>query len=203
MGPLVAPSWLADRLQDPGTVVLDATLPPVGVTPPVDTRSRYLDKHIPGAIFFDIEELSDHATTLPHMLPTPEAFSRSMSTLGIGDNMTIVVYEQQGVFSAPRAWWMLRHPWRTARLRPRRWPPRLDRSWPSNRIRHRPSRTGQLPREARPRRRQRPDATQRQHRKAPADSRCPFGRPLQRHSTGAAARSKLRPHARRHQRPIY
>ncbi len=92
----------------PGTVVLDATLPPVGVTPPVDTRSRYLDKHIPGAIFFDIEELSDHTTSLPHMLPTPEAFSRSMSTLGIGDNMTIVVYEQEGVFSAPRAWWMLR-----------------------------------------------------------------------------------------------
>jgi thiosulfate/3-mercaptopyruvate sulfurtransferase len=108
MGPLVAPSWLASRIEDPGTVVLDATLPPVGVTPPVDTRSRYLDKHIPGAIFFDIEELSDHTTSLPHMLPTPEAFSRSMSTLGIGDNMTIVVYEQQGVFSAPRAWWMLR-----------------------------------------------------------------------------------------------
>jgi thiosulfate/3-mercaptopyruvate sulfurtransferase len=108
MGPLVAPSWLAGRLQDPGTVVLDATLPPVGVTPPVDTRSHYLDKHIPGAIFFDIEELSDHATTLPHMLPTPEAFSRSMSAMGVGDSMTIVVYEQEGVFSAPRAWWTLR-----------------------------------------------------------------------------------------------
>jgi thiosulfate/3-mercaptopyruvate sulfurtransferase len=88
--------------------VLDATLPPVGVTPPVDTHSRYLQNHIPGAIFFDIEELSDHATTLPHMLPTPEDFSRSMSALGVGDNMTIVVYEQQGVYSAPRAWWMLR-----------------------------------------------------------------------------------------------
>lgn len=108
MNPLVAPSWLADRLQDPSTIVLDATLPPVGVTPPVDTHSRYLQNHIPGAIFFDIEELSDHATTLPHMLPTPEEFSRSMSALGVGDNMTIVVYEQQGVFSAPRAWWMLR-----------------------------------------------------------------------------------------------
>ena len=108
MNPLVAPSWLAARLQDPSTIVLDATLPPVGVTPPVDTHSRYLENHIPGAIFFDIEELSDHATTLPHMLPTPEDFSRSMSALGVGDNMTIVVYEQQGVFSAPRAWWMLR-----------------------------------------------------------------------------------------------
>jgi len=108
MNPLVTPEWLATRLQNPDTVVLDATLPPVGATPPIDTRARYLDKHIPGAIFFDIEELSDHSTPLPHMLPTPEDFSRSMSSLGVGDNMTIVVYEQEGVFSAPRAWWTLR-----------------------------------------------------------------------------------------------
>jgi thiosulfate/3-mercaptopyruvate sulfurtransferase len=108
MNPLVAPSWLATRLKDPSTIVLDATLPPVGVTPPVDSRSRYLENHIPGALFFDIEELSDHFTTLPHMLPTPENFSRSMSALGVSDDSTIVVYEQQGVFSAPRAWWMLR-----------------------------------------------------------------------------------------------
>jgi thiosulfate/3-mercaptopyruvate sulfurtransferase len=108
MNPLVTPSWLNSRLGDPGTVVLDATLPPVGVSPPVDTRARYVESHIPGAIFFDIDELSDHSTALPHMLPTPEAFSRSMSSLGVGDQMTIVIYEQEGVFSAPRAWWMLR-----------------------------------------------------------------------------------------------
>jgi len=108
MNPLVTPTWLAARLQDPNTIVLDATLPPVGVTPPVDTRPRYLEKHIPGAVFFDIEELSDPSTPLPHMLPTLEDFSRSMLSLGVGDNMTIVVYEQEGVFSAPRAWWMLR-----------------------------------------------------------------------------------------------
>jgi thiosulfate/3-mercaptopyruvate sulfurtransferase len=108
MNPLVAASWLASRLDDPSTVILDATLPPVGVTPPVDTRARYVAKHIPGAIFFDIDDLSDHSTSLPHMLPTPEAFSRSMSALGVGDEATIVAYEQEGVFSAPRAWWMLR-----------------------------------------------------------------------------------------------
>ena len=108
MNPLITASWLAGRLRAPGTVVLDATLPPVGVTPPPDTRARYLASHIPGAIFFDIDELSDHSTSLPHMLPTPEAFSRSMSALGIGDCDRIVVYEQEGVFSAPRAWWMLR-----------------------------------------------------------------------------------------------
>jgi thiosulfate/3-mercaptopyruvate sulfurtransferase len=108
MNPLVTPSWLSTRLHSPDTIILDATLPPVGVTPPIDTHARYLAAHIPGAIFFDIEELSDHGTQLPHMLPTPEAFSRSMSALGIADNATIVIYEQEGVFSAPRAWWTLR-----------------------------------------------------------------------------------------------
>jgi thiosulfate/3-mercaptopyruvate sulfurtransferase len=108
MNPLVPPSWLATRLQDPTTIVLDATLPPVGITPPVGTRARYLESHIPGAVFFDIEALSDHTTTLPHMLPTPEDFSRNMSALGVSDTSTIVVYEQQSVFSAARAWWMLR-----------------------------------------------------------------------------------------------
>jgi thiosulfate/3-mercaptopyruvate sulfurtransferase len=108
MNPLVTPAWLAARRQDPNTLALDATLPPVGVTPPIDTSARYLDKHIPGALFFDIEELSDHSTALPHMLPSAIAFSRSMSTLGVADSATIVIYEQEGVFSAPRAWWMLR-----------------------------------------------------------------------------------------------
>lgn len=108
MNPLVSPAWLADRLNRPDVVVLDATLPPVGVTPVVDTRGRYEEKHIPGAVFFDIDQLSDHNTTLPHMLPSEESFSQSMSELGIGDGMTIVIYEQAGVFSAPRAWWMLR-----------------------------------------------------------------------------------------------
>src|SRR5258705_8421541 len=108
MNPLVTTTWLSTRLQNPNTIILDATLPPIGVTPPIDTHARYLEKHIPGALVFDIEELSDHSTPLPHMLPTPEAFSRSMSSLGVGDDMTIVLYEQEGVFSAPRAWWTLR-----------------------------------------------------------------------------------------------
>jgi thiosulfate/3-mercaptopyruvate sulfurtransferase len=108
MNPLVTPTWLSAHLQNPDTIILDATLPPVGVTPPIDTRSRYLAKHIPGALFFNIEELSDHTTPLPHMLPTAEDFSRSMSSLGVSNNSTIVVYEQDGVFSAPRAWWTLR-----------------------------------------------------------------------------------------------
>jgi thiosulfate/3-mercaptopyruvate sulfurtransferase len=106
--PLVTPAWLAARIDDPGTVVLDATLPPMGVTPKVDTRARYLAQHIPGAVFFDIDELSDHSTALPHMLPGAADFARSMSQMGVGDRQTIVIYEQEGVWSAPRAWWMLR-----------------------------------------------------------------------------------------------
>jgi len=108
MNPLVSVTWLSDRLNDSQTVVLDATLPPVEVTPTVDTRGRHLEGHIPGAMFFDIDELSDHSTSLPHMLPTEEEFSRKMAEMGVGDGMTVVVYEQTGVFSAPRAWWMLR-----------------------------------------------------------------------------------------------
>jgi thiosulfate/3-mercaptopyruvate sulfurtransferase len=108
MDHFVTTSWLAGRPDDPAVVILDATLPPVGVTPPVDTRARYLAKHIPGAVFFDIEELSDRSSPLPHMLPAPEAFSRSMSALGISDSMAIVIYEQEGVFSGPRAWWTLK-----------------------------------------------------------------------------------------------
>jgi thiosulfate/3-mercaptopyruvate sulfurtransferase len=108
MNPLVTPEWLSTRLQNPNTIILDATLPPVGVTPPIDTHARYLAQHLPGALFFDIEELSDHSTPLPHMLPTAEDFSRSMSALGVANDMTIVIYEQEGVFSAPRAWWTLR-----------------------------------------------------------------------------------------------
>ena len=116
--PLVSPAWLAARL-DPASpasgpnpledlVILDATLPPVGVSPVVDTRARYLAEHLPGALFFDIEQHSDHATSLPHMLPSAEVFARSMAELGVSSSGTIVVYEQAGVFSAPRARWMLR-----------------------------------------------------------------------------------------------
>ncbi|MDE1176928.1 MAG: 3-mercaptopyruvate sulfurtransferase [Edaphobacter sp.] len=115
MNPLVSVSWLAERINDSNMdsnvdslVVLDATLPPVGVTPAVDTHARYVERHIPGAVFFDIDALSDHATSLPHMLQSDEEFSRNISALGIGDGMTIVVYEQEGVFSAPRARWMMK-----------------------------------------------------------------------------------------------
>lgn len=108
MNPLVSPSWLRERIGEPDLAVLDASLSPPGAAPAIDTAARYLANHIPGAVFFDIEALSDRSTSLPHMLPAAEDFARAMSELGVGDGMTLVVYEQQEMFSAARAWWMLR-----------------------------------------------------------------------------------------------
>ncbi len=108
MDPLVSVSWLAAHLSEQNLLVLDATLPVIGVQPRIDPRAGYTEQHIPGAVFFDIEALSDKATALPHMLATEESFGKRMSELGVGDAMTLVVYEAEGVFSAPRAWWMLR-----------------------------------------------------------------------------------------------
>lgn len=108
MNLIVSTQWVADRLGDKKLVLVDATMPPVGVTPAVDTRGRYVAEHLPGAVFFSIDDLSDHSSGLPHTLPSAESFGESMEALGIGKDDTIVVYEQVGVFSAPRAVWMLR-----------------------------------------------------------------------------------------------
>jgi thiosulfate/3-mercaptopyruvate sulfurtransferase len=108
MDQLVSPAWLKEHLSDSDVIVLDATLPAVGVTPVVDVHALYLEAHIPGAVFFDIEALSDHQTSLPHMLPSPDVFARRMSELGVSSAAHLIVYEQQPVFSAPRAWWTLR-----------------------------------------------------------------------------------------------
>jgi thiosulfate/3-mercaptopyruvate sulfurtransferase len=105
---LVNVEWVAARLGEPGLVILDATLPPVGVMPKVDTRGRYLAEHLPGAVFFDIDALSDHSSGLPHTMPSAESFAANLSAMGVSDEATIVVYEQEGIFSSPRALWMLR-----------------------------------------------------------------------------------------------
>jgi thiosulfate/3-mercaptopyruvate sulfurtransferase len=103
---LVSTDWLHDRLKAPDLAVLDASwyLPAQNR----DGKAEYLARHIPGAVHFDIEEISDHSSSLPHMMPPPEQFARQMGELGIGDRMTIVVYDGAGLFSAPRVWWMLR-----------------------------------------------------------------------------------------------
>lgn len=103
---LVTAQWLQDHLDAPDIVVVDGSyyLPAMKR----NAREEYLAGHIPGAIYFDIDAISDHSSSLPHMLPSPEAFSSAMRNLGIGDGTTIVVYDGVGLFSAPRVWWTFR-----------------------------------------------------------------------------------------------
>ena len=102
----VTTDWLAAHLKAPDVLVVDASwyLP----TDNRDTHAEYLERHIPGAVFFDIDAISDQTSTLPHMLPDPIAFSSSMRKLGLGDGMRVIVYDSAGLFSAPRVWWTLR-----------------------------------------------------------------------------------------------
>jgi thiosulfate/3-mercaptopyruvate sulfurtransferase len=73
-----------------------------------DVGEEYRAGHIPGAVFFDIEALSDHTSPLPHMMPRPEAFAVAMRELGVDQDKHLVIYDDGNLFSAPRAWWMLR-----------------------------------------------------------------------------------------------
>jgi thiosulfate/3-mercaptopyruvate sulfurtransferase len=103
----VSTEWLAERLGRAGLRVLDASwyLPTLGR----DARAEYAAGHIPGALFFDLDAVSDHATPLPHMLPQPEAFARAMTELGLTDDDALIVYDGTGSnMSAARAWWMFR-----------------------------------------------------------------------------------------------
>lgn len=101
----VSTEWLATHLAAPDLVVVDASwyLP----TQNRDAQAEYAAGHIPGAVRFDIDAISDRSSPLPHMLPSPEEFSRHMTQLGIGDGMRIVVYDGAGLFSAPRVAWTL------------------------------------------------------------------------------------------------
>lgn len=102
----ISTEWLAERLGDPGVVIVDGSwyLPAMKR----DGFKEYQAAHIPGAVYFDIDEISDHGSPLPHMLPPPEAFALHMRRLGIGNDATVVVYDGVGLFSAPRVWWTFR-----------------------------------------------------------------------------------------------
>lgn len=111
--PLVTPQWLADKLKIAGPssdfpiVVIDGSwhLP----TENKDAEAEYLSAHIPGAVRFNIDALSDLSSGLPHMLPSAEQFSAAMGKLGISDTDTIVIYDSLGLFSAARVWWTFLH----------------------------------------------------------------------------------------------
>ena len=101
---VVSTAWLAAHL---GTVrVVDASwyMP----DDKRDAKAEFAAGHIPGAVFYDLDALSDHATDLPHMMPAPDVFAHDIATLGIGDDDIVVVYDGAGLFSAARVWWSLR-----------------------------------------------------------------------------------------------
>jgi thiosulfate/3-mercaptopyruvate sulfurtransferase len=103
---LVGTDWLAAHLGDPNIRVVDASFKLPGITP--SAREDYDRGHIPGAVFFDVDDIAEPGTALPHMIPAPELFTRKMAALGIGDDDRVIVYDSVGLSSAGRAWWMLR-----------------------------------------------------------------------------------------------
>ncbi|MEQ9606440.1 MAG: 3-mercaptopyruvate sulfurtransferase, partial [Kiloniellaceae bacterium] len=104
---LVSTAWLADNLGAPDLRVVDASyyLPGEGLDP----RQEFEAQHIPGAVFFDIDAIKDPANDLPHMVPPPHIFSSKVRKLGLGDGLRLVIYDQRGLFSAPRVWWTFRY----------------------------------------------------------------------------------------------
>ncbi|HEY2017516.1 MAG TPA: 3-mercaptopyruvate sulfurtransferase [Bryobacteraceae bacterium] len=103
--PLVSTEWLAEHLDAPDVRIADASwyLPQAGR----DAKAEYRSAHIPRTVFFDIDDLSDEGSELPHMLPSPIKFGSRMRRMGLGDGHLIVVYDGAGIYSSPRAWWML------------------------------------------------------------------------------------------------
>jgi thiosulfate/3-mercaptopyruvate sulfurtransferase len=103
---LVSTDWLASRLRSPDLVVVDGSfyLP----AHKRDAAAEYLAGHIPGAVRFDIDEIADHSSSLPHMLPSAFEFGMAVGELGISERDTIVIYDGMGLFSAPRVWWTFR-----------------------------------------------------------------------------------------------
>jgi len=103
---IIDTDWLASHLDAPDLIIFDASwhLPTAGR----DAKAEYLAEHIPGALFFDIDDLTDEKSSLPHMLPSTVKFASRMKKMGIGDGMRIIVYDSLGLFSAARAWWTFR-----------------------------------------------------------------------------------------------
>ncbi len=103
---LVSTEWLAAHLTDPHVRVVDSSFKQPGVVP--TARADYDAGHIPGAVFFDIDDVAEPGTSLPHMIPSPERFAEKMAERGIGNDDKVIVYDANGLSSAGRAWWLLR-----------------------------------------------------------------------------------------------
>jgi thiosulfate/3-mercaptopyruvate sulfurtransferase len=102
--PLVSTEWLAAHINDANVKILDASFKLPGVLPL--PKDDYLAEHLLGAVFFDVDAVSDHSNPLPHMFPSAEQFGRDVGNLGISNTDTVVIYDAGGWVAAPRAWWM-------------------------------------------------------------------------------------------------
>ena len=106
---IVSPQWLHERLDDPKLVVLDASwVLPEEATPGSSPREEFEEEHIPGAQFFDIDEVADHDAPLPHTAPDAETFAQAVGAMGISNDSTVIIYDTFAPFAAPRAWWLFR-----------------------------------------------------------------------------------------------
>lgn len=105
-GPLVSTGWLAEHLGAPDLRIVDATwyMPQLGR----DARAEFRRAHVPGAVYFDIDEIADRGSSLPHMLPDAAAFARAVGALGIGDGDRVVVYAGRYMSASARVWWTFR-----------------------------------------------------------------------------------------------
>lgn len=106
--PLVSASWLIDNITAPDVRVVDATWFAPFTNPPETGREAWARGHIPKAVHFDIDEIADTSSHLPHMLPDAVKFSSRVRKLGLGDGNRIVIYDQNNFFAAARVWWMFR-----------------------------------------------------------------------------------------------
>lgn len=106
--PLVSAEWLKSHMAAPDVRVVDATWAPPFLVGRTNGREQYEQGHIPGAVFFDIDEIADPDTQLSHMLPDPVLFSSRVRRLGLGDGNRIIVYDNNGFFASARVWWMFR-----------------------------------------------------------------------------------------------
>jgi thiosulfate/3-mercaptopyruvate sulfurtransferase len=102
--PLVSTEWLAEHLKDADVKLLDATFKLPGILPL--PKDDYLAAHIPGAVYFDVDAVSDHSDPLPHMFPSAEQFGRDVGGLGVSNGDTVVIYDSGSWVAAPRVWWM-------------------------------------------------------------------------------------------------
>ncbi len=106
--PLVSVEWLKAHLESPNLKIVDGTWIPDWVAPQGTAKLKYQEKHIPSAVYFDIDEICDKSSYLPHMLPSEEVFSNEVGKLGISESDHVIVYDDNNYMASARVWWMFR-----------------------------------------------------------------------------------------------